>query len=276
MAGNLTETAKHIRENTARVKGYTRRDEPLRALDILAETLLVYAQHKFMGNTRFELEVNLDEALSEISRLPAVHALLPMGPHNQTITLRYIKNKEKVLAAALQSFAATLRAQAEEGEQARLQEIENYRKQLLSSGQQYLNKGDYVRARVFFGRVADEFGKIPGLLANLGTRYKDKELYVEAADMFQRAVDMFPKEVSNYSALIECHLAMHEFEKVQRIYVLVLRQFGTHPRTLYNMARFYLVWRKKDLAAEAAYRALQIDPEFLDARILLEKLDGHL
>lgn len=275
MTANLTEAAKHIRENIARVKGYTRRDEALRALDTLSETMLEYAQHKFMGNVRFELEVNLDEALTEVSRLPTVQAQLPQTGNNKPFVLRYIKGKEAVLAKALQSIALALRAEAEEAEQNRLDQIEEHRKQLLLSGQDYLNKGDHVRARVFFGRYADEFGDRPGLIADIGRRFKDKNLHLEAADFYQRAVDLFPKEAANYTQLIESLLALMEYDKVEKIYEMVLRQFGPHPRTLYNMACFYIKWRKRDEAAETAYRALQLDPEFEDARVLLDRLDGR-
>lgn len=265
---------KAIRENIARVKGYTRRGESLRALDLLADTLLDYIRYTIVGNSRFELEISFNEALTEVSRLPDVLPRLPRGANNQQEALRFVRDKEAIMATKIWSITKSIRDEAEKAERLQEQQIEERRANLINAGQICLERGDTVRARVNFTRCADEFGHEPGLITELATRFKKFELYQEAADMFNRAVEAFPRESANYTQLIDCLLRLQEFAKVEKVYGQVARQFGLHPRTLYNMARFYVMWRKKDHAAEAAYRALKIDPNFAEARALLNKLDG--
>lgn len=269
-----TDPLKVIRENIARVKGYTRRGEVLRALDLLADTLLEYLRYTVIGNARIELETGFNEALTDVSRLPEVRAHLPRTPSNQLDPLRFIRDQEAITATKIWSITKALRDEAEKNERMQAQQEDDRRAKLIHSGQICLERGDTVRARVNFTRCADEFGHEPGLISDLAGRYKTFELYQEAADMFARAMELFPREPGNYTQAIDCLLRLQEFEKVERIYGQVARQFGLHPRTLYNMARFYLMWRKKDQAAQAAYRALQIDPNFAEARVLLDKLDG--
>lgn len=275
MAQTVAEAARHVRENIARIKSYLRRDETVRALETLVSTLEMYSKLKVIGNIRFELEVGLDEAITEVSRQSSIHSFLPLGANHKPIALRYIKGKEEVLCLALNSFAARLTAAAEAEAQEQARKVNEHRDQLLASGQECLGRGDNARARVFFARCADEFGQQEGLLSDIAARYKDVGLYVEAADMHQRGVDLFPKDPSHYAALIDCLVSIQEYEKAEKIYELVARQFGFHPKTLLKMAKFYVLWRKKDKAAEAAYRAIQMDPNLTEAQELLDKIDNR-
>lgn len=273
MTQSVAEAAKHVRENIARIKSYLRRDETVRALETLVSTLELYAKLKVVGNIRFELEVGLDEALTETSRQQSLQAFLPRGPNRRPIGLRYVKGKEAVICLALTSFAERLKLAAEAEVQEQERKINEHRDQLLKSGQECLVRGDHARARVFFARCVDEYGQQEGLIANIATRFVDAQLYVEAADMYQRGVDLFPKDPSHYAALIDCHVKSQDFEKAEKAYELVSRQFGFHPKTLLNLAKFYVMWRKKDKAAEAAYRAVQMDPGLTEAQELLDKID---
>lgn len=268
-----TEAAKHVRENIARVKSYLRRNELIRTLETLAETLIYYSKLKVVGSVRFELEVGLDEALAEVSRQPAVQELVPKAG-GKPVVLRYVKGKEAAFATALTAVAHALQQAAREEEEAQLRKLNEHRDHLLTSGQECLDIGDYARARVFFARCADEFGQEPGLLTSIAERFRAKELFVEEAEMHLRAMDVFPKEPAHYAALIDCYVALQEFEKAEKTYEQVNRHFGLHPRTLYNMAKFYLSWHKKDKAAATAYRAVQLDSSFTEAQELLDWLDG--
>lgn len=58
-------------------------------------------------------------------------------------------------------------------------------------------------------------------------------------------------------------------------YTRALKQFGTHPRTLVNMARMYLAWRKRDEAWTHIQRALQLAPGDAEAKALLAEIEGR-
>ena len=88
------EAAKAVRENIARAKGALRRDDLIRTLNVTADSLDMYARVKVMGALRFELEVNLDELLSDLCRHTTILPMLPSGPKGKPFVLRYTRGKE--------------------------------------------------------------------------------------------------------------------------------------------------------------------------------------
>lgn len=104
---------------------------------------------------------------------------------------------------------------------------------------------------------------------DLAQRFRKAKLPLEAAEMYELALENFPKESAGWSGAIDMYMELQEFEKVEQLYVRVLQQFGQHPRTLCNIANFYLQWRRKGQAVEFALRALQRDPTLEKAREIL-------
>lgn len=271
---STAESAKAVRENIARAKGYLRREEILRALEAGAEALSVYGKINVIGNTRFEIEVNLDETLMDISRRADISTMLPPGKDGKPFLLRYVRGKEALLSTALRRMVESLKAQAVAKEQERLGKIEQRKQELLTKGQDYLDAGDIPRARTFLRRVMDEFGAQPGILVGIAGRYRSADLLMEAAEVYEYAIEQFPRESVSYVGAIGCYMELREYEKVERLYERVLQQFGLHPRTLCNMAKFYLLWRKKGKASDCAYRALTMDPTLEEARQIMQEVEG--
>lgn len=272
---NTAEVAKQIRENIARAKGYMRRDEIPRALQAAIDALTLYGKIKLIGAARFEIEVNLDEVLVDISRHGEIMPLLPPGKNGKPFLLRFVRGKEPLLATVLNRVATSLVEAANREERERVEKIERHKQELMHHGQFFLDGGDLPKARSFFRRAADEFGKIPGLLLDIAERYHKADHPLEAAEIYEMAMDRFPRDPAAYSGAIACYMEIREYEKVERIYEFVLRQFGPHPRTLCNMAKFYMLWRKKEKAADFAYRALKRDSSLVEAQQILDELEGR-
>lgn len=269
------EAAKTVRENIARAKGALRREELARALAVTAEALELYGRIKVVGAARFELEVNLDELLGDICRHTAVLPMLPSGPDGKPFVLRYVRGKEDILSTALRRLAEALVRQKEEAQEEEVRKTEQRKVELFEKGQALLDAGDYPRARAILRRAADEFGKIPGVYLDIAQRYRKVSLPMEAAEIYELCMEHFPKESAGWTGAIDMYMEMQEFEKVEKLYVRVLQQFGQHPRTLCNIAAFYLQWRRKGKAAEFALRALQMEPDSLEAQELLRMAEGR-
>ncbi len=263
------EAAKAVRENIARAKGALRRDDLIRTLNVTADSLDMYARVKVMGALRFELEVNLDELLSDLCRHTTILPMLPSGPKGKPFVLRYTRGKEALLSDALRRIAKILEQRKAEAAEEERKRIERHKQELLQRGQALLDSGDLPRARSFLRRAADEFGKEKGMYLDLAQRFRKAKLPLEAAEMYELALENFPKESAGWSGAIDMYMELQEFEKVEQLYVRVLQQFGQHPRTLCNIANFYLQWRRKGQAVEYALRALQRDPTLEKAREIL-------
>ncbi len=272
----VNEIVKSIKEDCARAKTYLRRDETLRAVELTTTVLETYSRIKVVGSSRFEVEVNLDDVLGEISRQVVVRELLPVCPDGKPLVLRFVRGRERLVAGVLTRVAQALKQAAEEREQEGLRKVEEHKQGLLRTGQQSLNVGEMGRARAFLHRCLEEYGpKDPALYADVAERFRAADLLLEAAEVYEMGIEAFPKDPSRYAAAIKIYTSMKEFEKAERLYDRVLRQFGVHPRTLLNMAKLYLEWHKKDKAADAAYRALSLDASLTEARDILERIEGR-
>ncbi|MEG2140972.1 MAG: hypothetical protein RRY20_09325, partial [Bilophila sp.] len=192
------EAAKKVRENIARAKGYLRRDEMVKTLSAAAEALNLYGRINVIGSTRFEIEVNLDETLMDISRHAEIHSQLPTGRDGKPFLLRYVRGKEALLSTALGRLAENLKTQAVTEEQERLGKIEQHKQELLLRGQACLDEGDVPRARTFLRRAMDEFGTQEGILIGIAGRYRTASLPFEAAEVYECAIEQFPRESASY------------------------------------------------------------------------------
>lgn len=269
------EAAKTVRENIARSKASLRRDDLPRALKIIADSLDIYSQIKVIGPLRYEIEVNLDEQLADICHHTTIMTMLPPGPPGRPFILRYIRGKEKMISTALRGLAGILEQKKTDAAKEEVLKKERRKQAYLAKGQELLDAGDTPRARAVLRRVADEFGKEKGIYLDIAERYRKANLPMEAAEMYELCMAEFPKTSSAWSGAIAMYRAMQEFEKVEKLYLRVLQQFGAHPLTLCNIAQFYLDWRKKDKAAEFAIRALQRDPNMAQAKAILQASEGH-
>ena len=268
-------TAKTVRENIARAKSYLRRDDLIRGLETTAAALREAPLIRLVGAERFEVEVGLGELLADLTHLPRVKALLPKGPNGQTITVKYLKGKEELLAKLLDRLAESFRQEAEEGANAKLRQHAEHRAKLVEQGQEALSAGDAAKARVCWKRCLEAFGKDePGLYVDLANRFAKADRLPEAVEMFELGMEAQPKDAACYSGCIDACMALREYEKVEQLYDRVLRQFGMHPRTLLKMAKFYYTWRRKDKAADMALRALSMDPSLTEAQEIVDLVDG--
>lgn len=271
----LAPAPKNVRENIARAKAYLRREDLPRAMEAMGTALRAYAGTKLIGQARFETEVNVLEFVNDLNR----HHLLRQffearqvfnGPY-----VTYARGEENTLAERLETIGAAMTEESTRKEREREAKVGMRREELILGGQAKLDEGDMPRGRSFLKRAADEFGHEPGVLADIGQRLLHKELLFEAAEMFEAAIETFPTESKAYAGSVSCYIKLQEYEKAETIYMKALRQFGAHPRTLINIARLYMLWRKRDKAYEYAKRALGIDPKLKEAQEIMEAASGR-
>lgn len=271
---SLSQSTKTIRENIARAKNAMRRDEIVRALNVTADSLDMYSRIKVTGPIRFELEVNLDELMEDLSHHTSIQPILPRDSKGKSFVIRFKRGKESLLSGFLRHISTVLEKQKKDAAEEEGEKKERRKQELIEKGQGYLETGDIPRARTTLRRVADEFGKEEGIYLDLAERYRTAKLPMEAAEMYELNVNQFPKNPAGWSGMIDMYKDMQDFEMVEKLYHRVLQQFGSHPKTLCNIAKFYMLWRKKGKAAEYAVRALQADPNLTEAQTILDEAEG--
>jgi pentatricopeptide repeat protein len=261
-----------VSQNIARAKSLAKRQEVLRAIECLIAALENFTPGALVGKARFEVEVNVQQCIADINLNPKLRKLLTELTHSSTAGITYTPGEE----AALLSVLGVLRKALENMEHAEKQGAQDALKQrkseLIESGQRLLAEGEGVKAKVELRRCAEEFGKEPGILAQIGGMLAQAQMPVDAAEFLELAIEAFPKEGQVYGTLVDCYMGEREYEKAEAVYLKVLRQFGAHPRTLVNLAKVYKLTNKRQKAAEMALRALAMEPGNAEAKEIADSI----
>lgn len=265
---------KEIRENVARAKGYLRRDEIPRALDAMSSAIREFADVTLFKQARFELTVQFEEFLNELNRHPQMQALLDPERTGNPRKINFQSGKEKILATVLEGLSKILVSSAENAKLEAQNNLQQRKKELIETGKSRILSGDIARGRSFLKRAAAEFGQEAGVLLEIGRILFELEQFQDAAELFESATESFPKEVEAYAEAVDAYTNALEFEKAEKIYLKIFRQFGGHPKTYGRLAKLYLKWGKRLKAEEFANRALQADAEQTEAQEVLAALDA--
>ena len=263
---------KAVRDNIARSRAYLTRGYLTRALEAMETALRAYSGTTLIGQPRFETEVHIHEFVNDLNRNHTVRKFFEQrkvfaGPY-----VAYAPGEELPLAERLESIRHAMleEERARAAEQA--QKVLMRKMELTGNGQARLDAGDLPRGRALLRRVAEEWGHEPGVLSDIGQRFLRARLFYEAAELFEAALEVFPGEAQAYSGAVAAYMDLREYQKAESVYLRALRQFGSHPRTMLNLAKLYMEWRKRDKAYEYANRAAQADPSLAEARELVARL----
>jgi tetratricopeptide (TPR) repeat protein len=120
----------------------------------------------------------------------------------------------------------------------------------------------------------------------LGIHLLDQGRFAEAATHFQAAVDLDPRYLkawNNLGVSLLRHAAQIRddprsreeiLDRALRTFDLTIERFPGYPKPFYNRARLRLIRGQRDLAARDAAMALELDPDYPDARRLQQFLEG--
>ena len=261
-----------VSQNIARAKSLIKRRELARGLDCLIVALEHFTPGDLIGKARYEVEVNVQQCVADINLNPRVRELLTGLTRSSAAHIHYTPGEETTLLTVL----GVLRKALENMEQADKQGTHEARRQrkaeLLESGQRLLAGGEGLKAKVELRRLAEEFGREPGILAQIGTLLAQAKMPADAAEFLELAIEAFPKDGQTYGTLVDCYMGVQEYAKAEVVYVKALKHFGAHPRTLVNLAKIYKLLNKRQKAAEAAHKALALDPGNAEAKAIADSI----
>ena len=261
-----------VSQNIARAKSLVKRHELQRALECLIAALENFVPGNLIGKARYEVEVNIRQCIADININPKVHKLLTELARSSAATIHYTLGEEAALLTVLGVLRKALENMDQMEKQGAQHALTQRKAELLENGQRLLAGGEGVKAKVELRKLAEEFGKEPGILAQIGTMFAQAQLPADAAEFLEHAIEAFPKDSQVYGTLVDCYMGMQEYAKAEAVYMKVLKQFGQHPRTLVNLAKVYKLLNKRQKAAEAAHRALSMDPGNAEAKAIADSI----
>lgn len=255
----------------ARAKALLKRDDTIRALDSLLSGLGEFNARATPDRARFEIEVLIQECVQELNRQPAMHSLFATLTKGKAGQVPYTPGQEKKLLAILGILHKALAGREAADKQFKRDEREKRKNALLQRGHDYLGADDLPRGKSSLRVLAEEFGEEPGILVRAGEMLLDAKCYFEAAEMMEQAIALFPKVSNAYGLATQIYTQLREYEKAETVYLLAIKQFGRHPRTLLNLAKLYVAWNKREDAFRLAQEAYGKDSSLAEAKLMMEK-----
>lgn len=260
-----------LSQKLARAKSLLRRDDSLRGVDALISGIESYTPKQLLGKVRFEVEVLIQECVSELNRQPPIRRLFESIAKSNKVFVPYTPGREDKLMDTLLLVKKALENDVREQQEAANAERLNRKTSLEQKGLGFLKSGDLSRGKAALRVLAEEFGEEPHLLSQVGDWMIEYKLYFEAAETLEQAIERFPKDSKAYKLASDAYTYMHEREKLESVYLRALKEFGRHPITLLNLARLYQGWNKKEEAFHLAQEAWGKDNSLTEAKEIIDK-----
>ncbi|MDR2695161.1 MAG: tetratricopeptide repeat protein [Deltaproteobacteria bacterium] len=261
-----------VSQNIARAKSLAKRHELPRALGCLIAALENFVPGSLIGKARYEVEVNIRQCLADINTNPKVHKLLAELAHSSAVAISYTPGEEAALRTVLGVLHKALENMEQMEKQGTQHALKQRKAELIENAQSLLAGGEGVKAKVELRRLTEAFGKEPGILTQAGTMLAQAHMHADAAEFLELAIEAFPKDGPVYGTLVDCYMSLKDYEKAADVYLKAIKNLGSHPRTLVNLAKVYKLSNKRQKAAEAAHRALAMDPGNAEAKAIADSI----
>ena len=261
-----------VSQNIARATSLIQRQELLRGLDCLFIALDNFDPGSLIGHARYEVEVHLQHCIEALNHTPKVRNLLAELAKAPNISISYTPGEEAALHTVLSVLHKALAQKDQADKQGAQQAYAQRRAELLEKGKSLLAQGEGVKAKVALRRLAEEYGKEPGVYAQVGNMLAQAKMYADAPEFLELAIEASPEESPLYKTLVDCYMTERNYEKAETVYVKALRQFGPHPQTLTHLAKVYKLLNKRDKASAAAHQALSMDPNNGEAKEIADSI----
>ncbi|GFM33645.1 tetratricopeptide repeat protein [Desulfovibrio subterraneus] len=267
---------KITRENLSRARSYLRRSEIIRSLESICAGIGEILNSKLMGQARYEVEVLVYEYINELNKHPEIIKFFQKRKIYATPFIRYQRGEERELLDRLESVLHGMKEEQHVKQAARVEKKISKKEELLQKGKTLMQAKDYPRGKGVLRRVVEGWGHEEGLITEIAMLFLEHQLYLEAVVLFENVIEQFPSDSKAYGGAVRCYKELHEFERCEQVYLKALKQFGAHPKTLFNMAELYKRWRKLDQAYDYAKRAVTADPYMAEAKVLMEEIEARI
>ncbi len=223
---------------------------------------LIMLKQSLMKGERHEFEDLLKKVAYSLNSDDKLRQVYPL-------VISYEPGKEKAFLEAMKELLRLLQEKLNEEAQLDIAAIETRKKAGLAKGQELLDSKDFDKAKSVFDKLISEFGGDVDLKADIADRYLNAERYQEAFNLLDDALRDDPNALFLYNRIGIVLRKMRDYETAEKYYLKALTIEDSDEYLLFNMGRLYYDWKKWPKMAQAAERALGINPEFKEAAKML-------
>lgn len=259
MSNDLTKA----RQLLTQVRTLLRQGKVMPAAQSFHEALVLVLKNPLMKAEREEFERMLADASAYLDNDPELRKVFPLK-------IDYKPGAERQVLDTVRELVKAVNEAAVNEAQEHLKLLAARKAAELERGQKLLDDKDYDAANGVFRQLVVEFSDDPALKGDIGERFLKAGRYEEAFDYLSQALDQSPESVHLYNRIGMALRKLGKFEVAEKYYFKAAQYTGRDPNLFFNIGRLYVDWRKWDKVAKAASAALQLKPDFDEARKMLE------
>jgi tetratricopeptide (TPR) repeat protein len=244
------------------VRSYVKKNKLLPAIMSLYEAIQIVLRTPLMKSEKQEFDRLLEDALGHLNNDPEFRKLCP-------VLLEFRPGSEKELLDTLQSVLEDLQGSAVDEAKQMLEAIEKHKREQMARGKNLLEKGKSKDAKATFDRLTQTYREDTDLKAEIAELFLKHERYEEALEYLNQALEDFPESVHLYNRIAIVLRKMGKYETAEGYFKRALKFGKDDPGLFFNMGRLYVDWKKWKMVEKTAMRALQLEPEFDEARKML-------
>jgi tetratricopeptide (TPR) repeat protein len=258
MSGELTKA----RQRLTSINSSLKQGKYMSAAQALNDAIVIMLSASLMKNERDEFGNMFNDAVYSLNNNKELRKVFPL-------VLNYAPGEEKKLREQILEMLKVLQDDVNENAQKDLAALEVNRQAGLERGQKFLEQQEFDQAKQVFDALTAEFAGDAELKAEVAERYQKAGLNQEAVGYLSAAIAESPNSLHLYNRIGIVLRKMQDFQSAENYYKKALEISQADEYLFFNLGRLYFDWQRWDKTAEAAQRAVGLNPNFDQAKKLL-------
>jgi tetratricopeptide (TPR) repeat protein len=258
MSGELTKA----RQKLTGINASLKMGKYMTAAQSLNDAIVIMLSASLMRNEREEFGQMIEATVYALNNHKELRKVYPL-------LLHYVPGEEKKLLEEIFEMRKVLQEDVNENAQKDMVAMATRKQEDLARGQQHLDQQEFDQARLLFDKLTVEFAGDSELRADIADRYHKAGLNQDALGHLTQAINDSPESMYLYNRIGIVLRKMQDFASAENYYLRALAITQTDEYLFFNLGRLYYDWQKWDKMAQAAQKAIALNPNFVEAQKLL-------
>lgn len=260
----MTIELSRVRSMLSQVPGLLRQRNILSAVKNLHDGLTAFcSQTKLLRSEKGEFAELVERASFMLSINQELRRIYPLA-------IAYAPGKERELLGNLRALLIMLTEESAARARELAAEIERRKVAALERAKELLIRGETEKSRKAFAKIIAENPTDPTLRATIADIFIKAEHYTEALEHLSPALEGNPQASKYYNRYAMMLRKLQDFEAAEQYLLRALEHADGDEVLFFNLGRVYMDWRRWEKAQEMAQKALDLKPDFPEARKLLD------
>lgn len=236
-----------------------KQDKLLAAVTNLHDSVSFMLKSQLLKHEMQSFMEALDKAVYFLSNDRELKKIYPLK-------ISYKPGEEKELLASLFALLTFLQENVTEEAQSHLAALAEYRRKQLDLIRKHLQDQELSKAQQISARLIDAARTETELKVTIADIFLEFSYYSEALEYLKSAYADDPGSAHVFNKLGMALRKSGHLEEAEKFYIQALEQAGRNEYIYFNLGRVYLDMKQWKNAISAADRALDVSPDFAEAK----------